>query len=110
MKKVVKLREKGESGKTQIVEHSEPLFLRLDAYREMLKDVNPEIPFDFEEDLESFDINKLQDYKYDYVEDADQNDRVEVEECSDNEEVPEDTSKLLTLMEFFAAENREELR
>ncbi|XP_035845257.1 intracellular protein transport protein USO1-like [Helianthus annuus] len=31
---------KGESSKTQIVEHHEPLFLRLDVYREMLKDVN----------------------------------------------------------------------
>ncbi|KAF5818910.1 hypothetical protein HanXRQr2_Chr02g0071521 [Helianthus annuus] len=101
---------KGESDKTQIVEHSEPSFLRLDVYREILKDVNPEIPFDFEEDLESFDINKQKDYKYDYVEDADQYDRVEVEECSDSEDVPEDTSKLPTLMEFFAAENREELR
>ncbi|XP_022004190.1 microtubule-associated protein RP/EB family member 1-like [Helianthus annuus] len=101
---------KGESGKTQIVEHSEQLFLRLDVYREMLKDVNPEISFDFEEDLESFDINKQQDYKYDYVEEADQYDRVEVEECSDSEDVAEDTSKFPTLMEFFAAENREELR
>ncbi|XP_035840291.1 probable serine/threonine-protein kinase kinX [Helianthus annuus] len=79
---------KGESSKTQIVEHHEPLFMRLEEYKEMLKNVNPEIPFDFEEDLES----------------------VEVEECSDNEEVPEDTSKLPTLMEFFAAENRDELR
>ncbi|XP_022024970.1 eukaryotic translation initiation factor 5B-like [Helianthus annuus] len=101
---------KGESDKTQIVEHSEPLFLRLDVYREMLKDVNLEIPFDLEEDLESFDINKQKDYKYDYVEDADQDDRIEVEDCSDSEDVPEDTSKLPTLMEFFAAENREALR
>ncbi|KAJ0765367.1 hypothetical protein HanPI659440_Chr08g0302671 [Helianthus annuus] len=101
---------KGESSKTQIVEHHEPLFLRLDVYREMLKDVNPEIQIDLEADLESFDINKQQDYKYDYVEDADIYDRVEVEECSDNEEVSEDTSKLPTLMEFFAAENRDELR
>ncbi|XP_021985470.1 BAG domain-containing protein Samui-like [Helianthus annuus] len=101
---------KGESSKTQIVEHHEPLFVNLDAYKEMLKGVNPEISFDFEEDLESSDINKQQDYKYDYVEDADIYDRVEVEECSDNEEVPEDTSKLPTLMEFFAAKNRDELR
>ncbi|XP_022031107.1 glutamic acid-rich protein-like [Helianthus annuus] len=101
---------KGESSKTQIVEHHEPLFVRLEVYKEMLKDVNPEISFDFEKDLESFDINKQQDYKYDYVEDADQYDRVEVEECSDSEDVPEDTSKFPTLMEFFVAENREELR
>ncbi|XP_022040789.1 glutamic acid-rich protein-like [Helianthus annuus] len=101
---------KGESSKTQIVEHHEPLFVRLEVYKEMLKDVNPEISFDFEKDLESFDINKQQDYKYDYVEDADIYDRVEVEECSDSEDVPEDTSKFPTLMEFFTGENREELR
>ena len=76
----------------------------------MLKDVNPENPIDLEADLESFDINKQKDYKYNYVEDADQYDRVEVEDGSDNEDVPEDTSKLPTLMEFFAAENRDELR
>ncbi|MFS7903103.1 hypothetical protein Hanom_Chr01g00020051 [Helianthus anomalus] len=62
---------KGGSDKTQIVEHHEPLFMNLDAYKESLKDVNPESPFDFEEDLESFDINKQ-----------------EVEDCSDNEDVP----------------------
>ncbi|XP_022031498.1 intracellular protein transport protein USO1-like [Helianthus annuus] len=101
---------KGESSKTQIVEHHEPLFLCLDVYREMLNDVNPENPIDLEADLESFDINKQKDYKYNYVEDADQYDRVEVEDGSDNEDVPEDTSKFPTLMEFFAAENREELR
>ncbi|KAJ0716322.1 hypothetical protein HanPI659440_Chr13g0511341 [Helianthus annuus] len=92
---------KGESSKNQIVEHHEPLFLCLDVYREMLNDVNPENPIDLEADLESFDINKQKDYKYNYVEDADQYDRVEVEDCSDNEDVPEDTSKLPTLMEFF---------
>ncbi|XP_021991309.1 uncharacterized protein LOC110888075 [Helianthus annuus] len=101
---------KGESSKNQIVEHHEPLFLCLDVYREMLNDVNPENPIDLEADLESFDINKQKDYKYNYVEDADQYDRVEVEDCSDNEDVPEDTSKLPTLMEFFAAENGDELR
>ncbi|XP_022007617.1 uncharacterized protein LOC110906855 [Helianthus annuus] len=101
---------KGESSKNQIVEHHEPLFLCLDVYREMLNDVNPENPIDLEADLESFDINKQKDYKYNYVADADQYDRVEVEDCSDNEDVPEDTSKLPTLMEFFTAENRDELR
>ncbi|XP_022013837.1 probable DNA double-strand break repair Rad50 ATPase [Helianthus annuus] len=101
---------KGESSKTQIIEHHEPLFLCLDVYREMLNDVNPENPIDLEADLESFDINKQKDYKYNYVEDADQYDRVEVEDGSDNENVTEDTSKLPTLMEFFAAEKREELR
>ncbi|MFS8006191.1 putative levansucrase [Helianthus anomalus] len=77
---------KGESDQNQIVEHYEPLFLNLDVYKKSLKDVNPETPFDFEEELESFDINKQNDYKYNYVEDADQYDRVEVEECSDTEE------------------------
>ncbi|KAJ0814639.1 hypothetical protein HanPSC8_Chr17g0788101 [Helianthus annuus] len=101
---------KGESDQNQIVEHYEPLYLNLDAYKESLKDVHPETPFDFEEELESFDINKQNDYKYNYVEDADQYDRVEIKECSDSEEVPDDTTKLPTLMEFFAAENREELR
>ncbi|MFS7950838.1 hypothetical protein Hanom_Chr07g00587911 [Helianthus anomalus] len=101
---------KGESDQNQIVEHYEPLYLNLDTYKESLKDVNPETPFDFEEELESFDINKQNDYQYKYVEDADLYDRVEVEECSDSEEVHDDTTKLPTLMEFFAAENREELR
>ncbi|KAJ0829147.1 hypothetical protein HanLR1_Chr00c0030g0695341 [Helianthus annuus] len=101
---------KGESSQNQIVEHYEPLYLNLDAYRESLKDVHSETPFDVEKELESFDINKQSDYQYKYVEDADQYDRVEVEECSDSEEVADDTSKLPTLMEFFAAENREELR
>ncbi|XP_035830804.1 histone-lysine N-methyltransferase SETD1B-like [Helianthus annuus] len=67
---------KGESSKSQIVEHSEALFLSLDVYREMLQDVNPEIKFDFEEELESFDINQQPEYSYKYVEEADKYDRV----------------------------------
>ncbi|MFS7909559.1 hypothetical protein Hanom_Chr02g00095981 [Helianthus anomalus] len=49
---------KGESDQNQIVEHYEPLYLNLDAYKGSLKDVHPETPFDFEEELESFDLNK----------------------------------------------------
>ncbi|XP_022007516.1 glutamic acid-rich protein-like [Helianthus annuus] len=96
---------KGESSNSQIVEHSEKLFLSLDVYREMLQDVNPEIKFDFEEELESFDINQQPEYTYKYVEEADKYDRVEIEDCTDDEDVAVDTSKYPTLMEFFAEEN-----
>ncbi|XP_022031735.1 BAG domain-containing protein Samui-like [Helianthus annuus] len=72
--------------------------------------VNPEIKFDFEEELESFDINQQPEYTYKYVEEADKYDRVEIEDWTDDEEVVEDTSMFPTLMEFFAEENREELR
>ncbi|XP_022032649.1 glutamic acid-rich protein-like [Helianthus annuus] len=101
---------KGESSKSQIVEHSETLFLSLDVYREMLQNVNPEFKIDSEEELESFDINQQPEYSYKYVEEADKYDRVEIEDCTDDEDVAEDTSKYPTLMEFFAEENREELR
>ncbi|XP_022024811.1 glutamic acid-rich protein-like [Helianthus annuus] len=101
---------KGESSKSQIVEYSEKLFLSLDVYREILQNVNPEFRIDSEEDLESFDINQQPEYSYKYVEEADKYDRVEIEDCTDDEDVAEDTSKYPTLMEFFAEENREELR
>ncbi|XP_022032202.1 mitotic apparatus protein p62-like [Helianthus annuus] len=101
---------KGESSKSQIVEHSETLFLSLDVYREILQNVNPEFKIDSEEELESFDINQQPEYSYKYVEEADKYDRVEIEDCTDDEDVAEDTSKYPTLMEFFAEENREELR
>ncbi|XP_021995622.1 ESF1 homolog [Helianthus annuus] len=65
---------KGESSKSQIVEHSETLFLSLDVYREMLQDVNPEFKIDSEEKLESFDINQQLEYSYKYVEEADKYD------------------------------------
>ncbi|XP_022003442.2 titin-like [Helianthus annuus] len=48
---------KGESSKTQIVEHTEKLILGLDVYREMMHTVDPEFKFDFEEELNTFDIN-----------------------------------------------------
>ncbi|XP_022030558.1 calponin homology domain-containing protein DDB_G0272472-like [Helianthus annuus] len=101
---------KVESSKTQIVEHSEKLILGLDVYREMMHTVDPEFKFDFEEELESFDINQQPEYTYKYVEEADKYDRVEIEDWTDDEDVVEDASKFPTLMEFFAEENREELR
>ncbi|XP_022003396.1 glutamic acid-rich protein-like [Helianthus annuus] len=65
---------KGESGKSQIIEHSEKLFLSLDVHREMLQNVNPEFKIDSEEELESFDINQQPEYSYKYVEEADKYD------------------------------------
>ncbi|MFS7987393.1 hypothetical protein Hanom_Chr11g01022141 [Helianthus anomalus] len=41
--------------------------------------------FDFEEELNQFDINQQPDYQYKYVDEADNYDRVEVEDCSDEE-------------------------
>ncbi|XP_021985290.1 glutamic acid-rich protein-like [Helianthus annuus] len=116
---------KGESDDTQNVEHAEKLILRLDTYREegehfhtytlekikeMTRMVDPDFKFDFEEELNAFDINHQPEYEYKYVEDADMYDRVEVEDCTDDESVSEDTSQYPTLMEFFIEENRDELR
>ncbi|MFS7905627.1 hypothetical protein Hanom_Chr01g00049911 [Helianthus anomalus] len=124
---------KGESGHTQNVQQAEKLILRLDTYceegerfhtytleaiKEMARMVNPDFKFDFEEELNAdfeeelnaFDINQQPEYKYRYVEEADMYDRVEVEDCTDDESVSEDTSQLPTLMEFFTEENRDELR
>ncbi|XP_022040466.1 MATH and LRR domain-containing protein PFE0570w-like [Helianthus annuus] len=69
--------------------------------------------FDFEEELNQFDINQQPEYQYKYVEDADIYDRVEVEDCSDEEQsenINVDTSNLLTLAEFFSQANEDELR
>ncbi|XP_021985530.1 RNA-binding protein 33-like [Helianthus annuus] len=101
---------KGESSKTQIIEHTEKLILGVDVYREMMHTVDPEFKFDFEEEWNTFDINQQPEYTYKYVEEADKYDRVEVEDWTDDEDVVEDTSKFPTLMEFFTEENREELR
>ncbi|XP_022040321.1 nucleolar transcription factor 1-like [Helianthus annuus] len=107
---------KGESGDTQNVEHIEKLVLRLETNREegehfhtytlekikeMTRMVDPDFKFDFEEELNAFDINHQPEYDYKYVEDADMYDRVEVEDCTDDESVSEDTSQYPTLMEFF---------
>ncbi|KAJ0621753.1 putative acting on peptide bonds (peptidase) [Helianthus annuus] len=69
--------------------------------------------FDFEEDLNQLNINQQPEYQYKYVEDADNYDRVEVEDCSDEEQsenVHVDTSNLPTLAEFFSQANEDELR
>ncbi|MFS8006725.1 hypothetical protein Hanom_Chr14g01252551 [Helianthus anomalus] len=52
-----------------------------------------EFNFDFEHELNKFDINQQPEYQYKYVEDADNYDRVEVEDCSD-----EDQSETLVLI------------
>ncbi|KAJ0508799.1 hypothetical protein HanIR_Chr11g0521371 [Helianthus annuus] len=116
---------KGESGDAQNVQQTQKLILRLDTYRkegehfhtytletirEMMRMVNPDFKFDFEEQLNAFDINQQPDYENKYVEDADMYDKVKVEDWTDDESVNEDTSQLPTLMEFFTEENRDELR
>ncbi|XP_022007689.1 clusterin-associated protein 1 homolog [Helianthus annuus] len=52
----------------------------LEAIKEMTCMVNPDFKFDFEEELNAFDINQQPEYEYKYVEDADMYDRVEVED------------------------------
>ncbi|XP_022019270.1 RNA polymerase-associated protein LEO1-like [Helianthus annuus] len=76
---------KGEHGDDQNVEQVEKLILRIEPHLE-------------------------EEYEYKYVEDADLYDRVEFEDCTDDESVNEDTSQFPTLMEFFTEENRDELR
>ncbi|XP_035843917.1 protein PFC0760c-like [Helianthus annuus] len=82
----------------------------LDEVLKMFNVNEDEFKFDFEDELNAFDINHQPEYEYKYVEDADVYDRVEVEDCSDEEVVSEDTSEFPTLMEFFSEENRDELR
>ncbi|XP_021985429.1 uncharacterized protein LOC110881480 [Helianthus annuus] len=109
----------GEHGDDQNVDQVEKLILRLEPHveegefrhtytlSEILKitHVNEnEFRFDFEEELNAFDINPQPEYEYKYVEDADMYDRVEVEDCTDEDILNEDTSELPTLMEFFSEE------
>ncbi|XP_022040539.1 FK506-binding protein 5-like [Helianthus annuus] len=116
---------KGEHGDDQNVEHVEKLIMgletdmeegehkhtyTLDEIKEMTRMVDPDFKFDFEDELNAFDINHQPKYDYKYVEDADVYDRVEVEDWTDDESVNEDTSQYPTLMEFFTEENRDELR
>ncbi|XP_022003793.1 FK506-binding protein 5-like [Helianthus annuus] len=116
---------KGEHGDDQNVDQVEKLILRIEPHveegeirhtytlDEVLKMFNVnenELNFDFEEELNAFDINHQPEYEYKYVKDADMYDRVEVEDCSDEEGITEDTSDLPTLMEFFTEENHDELR
>ncbi|XP_022015044.1 eukaryotic translation initiation factor 5B-like [Helianthus annuus] len=72
-----------------------------------------EFNFDFEKELNEFDINHQPEYQYKYVEEADNYDKVEVEDWSDddqNENVNVDTSSFPTLAEFFSQANEDELR
>ncbi|MFS7995357.1 hypothetical protein Hanom_Chr12g01117001 [Helianthus anomalus] len=68
---------------------------------------------DFEEELNKFEINHQPEYQYKYVEDANNYDKVEVEDCSDDdqsENVSVDTSSFPTLTELFSQANEDELR
>ncbi|XP_022004028.1 glutamic acid-rich protein-like [Helianthus annuus] len=72
-----------------------------------------EFNFDFEEELNKFDINQQPEYQYKYVEDADNCDKVEVEDWSDEDQsknVNVDTSSYPTLAEFFSQANEDEQR
>ncbi|XP_022019405.2 stress response protein nst1-like [Helianthus annuus] len=115
----------GEQVNDENVDKVEKLILRLEPdveegeYRhtytmtdikEMTPMVDPDFKFNFEEELNAFDINQQPEYEYTYVEEADVYDRVEVEDCTDEENVNEDTSEFPTLVEFFSEENRDELR
>ncbi|XP_022024610.1 uncharacterized protein LOC110924946 [Helianthus annuus] len=115
----------GEQVDDQNVDQVEKLILRIEpdveegeirhtyTLDEVLKMFNvneDEFKFDFEYELNAFDINHQPEYEYKYVEDADVYDRVEVEDCSDEENLNENTSEFPTLMEFFSEENRDELR
>ncbi|XP_022040864.1 probable serine/threonine-protein kinase kinX [Helianthus annuus] len=71
---------------------------------------DPNFKFDFEDELNAFDINQQPEYEYKYVDEADNYDRVEVEDCTDDESVNEDTSNFPTLVEFFSQKNVDELR
>ncbi|XP_022040684.1 protein PFC0760c-like [Helianthus annuus] len=76
-----------------------------------VEDIN--FKFDFEEELNQFDINQQPEYQYKYVEDAVNYDRVDVEDCCDEEQsenVNVDTSNFPTLVEFFSQANEDELR
>ncbi|XP_022019799.1 aspartic and glutamic acid-rich protein-like [Helianthus annuus] len=115
----------GEQVDDQNVDKVEKLILRLEpeveegeirhTYKmaeiiELTRIDDPDFKFDFEEELNAFDINQQPEYEYKYVDEADNYDRVEVEDCSDEEGVSEDTSNFPTLVEFFSEENRDELR
>ncbi|XP_022031057.1 RNA polymerase-associated protein LEO1-like [Helianthus annuus] len=82
----------------------------LDEVLKMFNVNENEFKFDFEEELNAFDINQQSEYQYKYVDEADNYDRVEVEDCTVEESVNEDTSDFPTLVEFFSQENRDELR
>ncbi|MFS8001883.1 hypothetical protein Hanom_Chr13g01195551 [Helianthus anomalus] len=110
----------GEHVDDQNVDDSEKLILRLEpdieegeirhtyTLDEIIKlthfDEN-EFKFDFEEELNKFDINQQHDYEYKYVEETDNYDRVEVEDCSDEEILNVDTFDFPMLVKFFSQAN-----
>ncbi|XP_022024167.1 kinesin-related protein 4-like [Helianthus annuus] len=115
----------GENVDDQNVDKREKLILRLEpeveegeirhTYTmndiiEMTRIDDPNFKFYFEEELNAFDMNQQPEYQYKYVEEADIYDRVEVEDCSDEENVNVDTSNFPNLVEFFSLENVDELR
>ncbi|KAJ0547491.1 hypothetical protein HanIR_Chr08g0372821 [Helianthus annuus] len=117
--------DEGEHVDDQNVDKVEKLILRLELeveegefrhvytlndIKEMTRINDPDFKFDFEEELNAFDINQQPEYEYKYVEVADKYDQVEVEDCSDEENVNVDTSDFPTLVEFFSQENVDELR
>ncbi|MFS7904620.1 hypothetical protein Hanom_Chr01g00038241 [Helianthus anomalus] len=72
-----------------------------------------EFYFGFEEELNKFDINHQPKYQYKYVGEADNYDKVKVEDWSDDdqsENVNVDTSSFPTLVELFSQANEDELR
>ncbi|XP_035838741.1 glutamic acid-rich protein-like [Helianthus annuus] len=62
----------------------------LDEVLKMFNVNEDELKFDFEEELNTFDINHQPEYEHKYVEDANVYDRVEVEDCFDEENVNEE--------------------
>ncbi|XP_022040813.1 histone deacetylase HDT2-like [Helianthus annuus] len=85
----------------------------LAEYLEMTYVDENSFKFDFEEELNQFDINQQPDYHYKYVEDADIYDRVEVEDWSDEDQSESahiDTTNFPTLAEFFSQANEDECR
>ncbi|XP_021971724.1 probable serine/threonine-protein kinase kinX [Helianthus annuus] len=106
----------GENVEDQNVDKKEKLILRLEpeveegeirhTYTmndiiEMTRIDDPNFKFDFEEELNAFDMNQQPEYQYKYVDEADNYDRVEVEDCSDEENVNVDTSHFPTLVELI---------
>ncbi|MFS7997625.1 hypothetical protein Hanom_Chr12g01143971 [Helianthus anomalus] len=88
------------------------IYTRAETIKMMVID-DSKFKFDFEEELNKFDINLQPEYQYKYVEDADNYDRVEVEDCSDedqSENVNFDTSSYPTLAELFCQVTEDELR
>ncbi|MFS7968223.1 hypothetical protein Hanom_Chr09g00794941 [Helianthus anomalus] len=81
-----------------------------DEVEKLILRIEPDFKFDFEDELNAFDINQQPEYKYKYVDEADNYDRVEVEDCTYEDSVNEDTSEFPTRVEFFNQENRDELR